>query len=179
MSHECREWALPKDYMGCTWEGWFSSGFGRSRDSDALEESNFQVASEELLNLAEDVPRHEVSTELLDALDDCLSVQIVRENHWAVGWVEWIAIHSSNTAAIAKAHELCERANQYPPLDESHWSQLEHEQADEVWSSCYDVRERIAYIRQHRSQFEFSSLADLLGCVRGKYFAGYASELLG
>jgi len=51
MSHEVREWKHPSDYAGATWEGWYSAGFGRSRDSDALEESNFTVASRELLKL--------------------------------------------------------------------------------------------------------------------------------
>ena len=179
MTHTVKEWKHPSNYVGATWEGWFSSGFGRSRDSDALEESNFQVASAELLKLAEDAPRTDVSAELLEQLDDCLSVQIVRENHWAVGWIEWIAIHASNAAALDLARELCERANDYPILDEDHFSRLESEQADEVWKGCFDVPERITYIRKHRSQFEFHNLADLLGCVRGKYFAGYASELLG
>lgn len=177
--YSVKEWKHPSDYVGATWEGWYSAGFGRSRDSDVLEESNFQVASRELLKLAEDAPRHEVSAELLEQLDDCLSVQVVRESHWAVGWVEWIAIHSSNTAALAKARDLCERANDYPILDESHFSELEYTQANEVWASCYNITERVKYIREHRSQFEFHDFADLLGCVRGIYFAGYASELIG
>jgi hypothetical protein len=33
-------------------------------------------------------------------------------------------------------------------------------------------------MREHRSQFDARSFADLLGCARGKYFLGYASELL-
>lgn len=178
MSHEVHEWTHPRDYAGATWEGWYSAGFGRSRDSDALEESNFTIASRELLALKD---KAELPLEELERMANngiCETVEIVRESHWAVGWVEWIAIHSSNTAALAKARELCESANQYPPLDESHWSNLEHERAEEVWSKCFDVEERILYIRRHRSQFEFRDFADLLGCVRGKYFAGYASELL-
>jgi hypothetical protein len=39
-------------------------------------------------------------------------------------------------------------------------------------------KERIAYIRKHRSEFEFADLRDMLSCVRGNYFAGYASELI-
>ncbi len=179
MSHTVKAWSLPRDYAGATWEGWYSAGFGQSRDSDVLERSNFHVASTELLKLAEDAPRHEISAELLEQLDDCLSVQVVRENHWAVGWVEWIAVHGSNAAALECARELCASANNYPPLDESHWSQMEHEEAGEVWAKCYSVSERIEYIRAHRSQFEFNGFADLIGCVRGKYFAGYASELIG
>jgi hypothetical protein len=176
--HVCREWTLPRDYAGATWEGWYTAGFGRSRDSDALELSNFQVASRKLLALSD---KAELPLAELERMADngiCETVEIVRENHWAVGWVEWIAIHSSNAAAIERAKELCERANDYPPLDESHWSNLEHGQAEEIWRGCYDTQERIAYIREHRSQFEFRDFADLMGCVRGKYFAGYASELL-
>lgn len=45
-------------------------------------------------------------------------------------------------------------------------------------TSRLTLRERVEYIRKHRSQFEFRDFADMLGCVRGKYFAGYASELI-
>lgn len=175
MSHECKPWSRPSNYMGATWYGWHSAGFGQSRDSDCLERSNFSVASRELLALKTEWPDRKTE----DEMGTGYTVEIVRESHWAVGWVEWIAIHSSNTAAIAKATELCERANDYPVLDEDDWSEREQTEANEVWTNCFDVSERIAYIRQHRSQFEFHGFADLLGCVRGKYFAGYASELLG
>jgi hypothetical protein len=63
-------------------------------------------------------------------------------------------------------------------LDESDFSEVEQEEANETWRNCYDVSERVKYIREHRSQFEFHDLGDMLGCVRGNYFAGYASELL-
>jgi hypothetical protein len=53
----------------------------------------------------------------------------------------------------------------------------EHEEADSRWSS-YSASDRIAYIRKHRSEFEFRSLADMFSCVRGNYFGGYASGLL-
>ena len=72
------------------------------------------------------------------------------------------------------------------PADEYHsvvcvdcLSKVEEEEAARVWRDCYRESERIKYIRAHRSQFDFRGLADLMGCVRGKFFAGYASELLG
>jgi hypothetical protein len=43
----------------------------------------------------------------------------------------------------------------------------------------YNIEERIKYIRENESQFEFSSYSDLISVVRGKYFIGYASELIG
>jgi len=72
------------------------------------------------------------------------------------------------------------------PRDEYHarvcvdcLSKVEEEEAQRVWRECYSTSERIEYVRRHSSQFDFRSFSDLLGCVRGRYFAGYASELLG
>jgi len=63
------------------------------------------------------------------------------------------------------------------PMSDDELREYEQEAADETWRNCYSPSERVAYIREHRSQFEFHTLADMLGCVRGHYFAGYASEL--
>lgn len=152
-----KPWKLPECYIGAHWDGYYSAGFGQSRDSDALERSNFQCAWERLKST---------------------SAQIVRESHWAVGWVEWIAIPASDSAALKLADEMCAKVESYPVLNEDHFSQLEQEEADETWKNCYNPKERIAYIRRYRSQFEFRDLADMLGCVRGNYFVGYASELI-
>jgi hypothetical protein len=153
-------WTHPANYAGEVWPAHYV-GLGQHRDSDTLTRSNFQVAWERLKPLSQDG-----------------DVLIVRESHWAVGWVEWIAIEQDNEAAVAEADRIAGKLQEYPVLDEDHWSNLEHEEANQVWESCYKPSDRIDYIRQHRSQFEFQSLSDLIGCVRGKYFAGYASELL-
>jgi hypothetical protein len=58
-------------------------------------------------------------------------------------------------------------------------SVVEGEEAERVWRDYYNDKERIEYIRDHRSQFEFQSFAEMLGCCRGKWFNGYSSELLG
>ena len=152
-------WTHPDNYAGAVWPNTYSSGFGRSRDSDCLERSNFHVA-----------------WKAISAVSD--EVQIVRENHWAVGWVEWIAIPADEHEALKVADRLREEYAQYPVLNEEHLSELEQEEADSVWQDCMGPRERLTYIREHRSQFDFHDLADMLACVRGKYFAGYASELI-
>lgn len=154
--------------MGATWEDYFRSGVGQSRDSDALERANF----DSMVAALKAVP------EPTDWPHDFAPFQIVRESHWAVGWVEWIAIHESATDHLACASELCARLENYPVLDESLFSQYENDEANEVWRNCYRVKDRIEYIRKHASQFDFRDFADLIGCVRGNYFAGYASELL-
>lgn len=103
----------------------------------------------------------------------------MRETHWAVGWVEWIAIHESDEKALRIADHNRERLDDYPVLDENDWSEREQETADHIWGKCYTPAERIRYIRNHKYQFDFRDYRDLLACVRGEYFAGYASELVG
>ena len=102
----------------------------------------------------------------------------MRESHWACGWVEWIAILADDEAALRAADEMAASLETYPVLDESDFSNLEEENAAKVWRDCYSDRERVAYMRGHRRQFEAQSFADLLACARGKYFLGYASDLL-
>jgi hypothetical protein len=154
---------MPDSYFGATWPNSYSAGVGQSRDSDALERSNFAC--------------------MLDALGGGSDiVTVVRESHWAVGWVEWIAIEADGTPesdkALRTADDLQDGLKDYPLINEDHWSNLEYEEANEVWANCYSWQERIKYIRNHRSQFEFHDYGDMLGCIRGQYFAGYPSDLL-
>jgi hypothetical protein len=152
-------WTHPENYFGACWPATYSAGVGQSRDSDALERSNFACMLQAIGGESE-------------------TVTVVRERHWLVGWVEWIAIHQDDGEALRKADEIQDQIKLYPVIDESHWSELETEEAHEVWANCYSPQERIAYIREYRDQFEFHDYSDLLGCARGKYFAGYASELI-
>lgn len=154
-----KRWTMPDHYFGETWPDYYSAGFGRSRDSHDLEESNFHTALAAIGGESE-------------------TVIVVRESHWAVGWVEWIAIHATDEKALAAADGQRERYEAYPVLDEEDFSNREMESASTVWRDCYSVEERVKYIRRHRDQFDFRDFADLIGCVRGQYFAGYASDLL-
>lgn len=158
-----KRWMLPRCYVGAAWPEYYSAGIGRSRDSDALERSNFEVMFQELG---------------AEGNEHWPGVTIVSENHWAVGWVEWIAIHQTNYVALAIADKLLGKLQDYPILDEEHFSELEQEEADQTWRECYDWRDRIAYIRAHEDQFEFRSREELFACVRGDFFGGYASELI-
>jgi hypothetical protein len=152
-------WKTPDSWFGEPWEGYYVF-LGRHRDSDCLAESNFAIA--------------------LAALggEDGNMVAVVREGHWLCGWIEWIAIHSRHGAALRAADEMAAAISDYPVLDEEDFSERETEAACEVWRDCFRDRDRVAYIRKWRDQFEFRDFADMLACARGKYFAGYASELL-
>lgn len=158
MTYELNRWSQPSNYFGAEWSEYFVF-LGRNRDSDDLTESNFECG-------------------LIAIGGESETVKVVRESHWACGWIEWIAIHESDVAALATAREIIDGLNAYPVINEDDWSRREYESAQAVWRDCYDASDRIAYIREHRSQFEFRNMSDMLGCVRGEYFAGYASELL-
>ncbi len=158
-------WTRPDCYMGAVWPDYYGAGFGQSRDSDCLEESNFAVVRARLDKL----PRWEGEIE---------SRFVVRESHWAVGWVEWIAIHESDTAALELCDGLKEAAESYPVLDEEDFSNREMEAANVIWRDCYSQKDRSEYVRKFRGQFDFRGLRDAVSVLRGDYFSGYASELL-
>ena len=151
-------WERPDHYAGPDWPDYYVF-LGQHRDSDTLERSNFTSALAAIGGETE-------------------TVKVIRERHWAVGWVEWIAIHKTDSQALEEADEISGALHDYPVVDDEHFSELEYDEAQHVWQTCYDRQERLQYIRACRSQFEFHSMQDLWACVRGEFFNGYASELL-
>ena len=140
---------------------WLVAPCSRNRDSDALQESNFDAQEKSLAACDPTGEDHEIH----------------RFGHWGNGWFEIVLIRPGS-ACENDALELAGALEGYPVLDDHDFSEREHEEADRVWRDCYDTATRVKYIRAHRSQFEFRTLADLIGCVRGKFFAGYTSELI-
>jgi hypothetical protein len=132
-------WKLPRDYFGAEWPEYYSAGVGRSRDSDCLEESNFDAMLAELGGESD-------------------TVHVVRESHWAVGWVEWIAIHESDEKSLRAADEQCKRLEDYPVLDEEDYSLREFEECERTWGDCYTVSERIALLRRNSCTSGFRAL---------------------
>lgn len=118
-----KRWTRPDSYLGAVWPGYYVF-LGQHRDSDALTRSNF--------------------AEALDALggeNAGETVLVVHESHWAVGWVEWIAIHQDDGKALALADEMHERLEDYPVLNEEAFSDLEYSEACEYWERMR-IRER-------------------------------------
>ena len=130
----------------------------RTRDSDLLTESNFETAVQMLGGENENVEIH-------------------RFGHWACGWWESLAV-KANTQQAKIAEKIEEKLEAYPILDEDDFSEKEHEVAQDVWKNCYNARERVQYIRENRSQFDFHGFSDMRAVIRGDYFAGYASDLI-
>ena len=138
-------------------QDWLVLPCGQNRDSKPLQRSNFDVL-------------------LKDFGGESETVEVHRFGHWACGWLEIIIVHPSFKEKV----EGWERAlEDYPCADEMDFCEKETEEANEVWERCYNWGERINYIRENRSQFDFSNMEDLMQCVRGEYFCGYASELIG
>ena len=132
-------WKMPECYFGAEWPEYYSSGVGRSRDSDCLEESNFHA--------------------MLAALGgESDTVRVVRESHWAVGWVEWIAIHESDEQSLRTADRLRQKLDDYPILNEDDFSEREYEECRRVWSDCYTARDRMRHLRNHRVTKGFRAL---------------------
>lgn len=151
-------WDSMDNYIGETEFDGLEVVMTRNRESDLLTESNWDSALERLGGESD-------------------SVVIHRFGHWACGWWEALCV-MPNTAAYAIGEDIVKSLADYPVLDEEDWSRREDEEAQQVWADCYNDRERVEYIRARRSQFDFNSFSDLLQVVRGKYFNGYASELI-
>lgn len=138
---------------------WLVAPVSRTRDSGPLEESNFAVMLKRLGGESD-------------------TVEVHRFGHWGPGWFEIILIDPIDEKRVNAAEDATHALADYPILCETDFGMREHEAANETWANCYNARERLNYIRSHRSQFSFRDLEDMLGCVRGRYFAGYASELI-
>ena len=120
-----KRWTRPESYFGEEWPDYYSAGVGQSSESESLERSNFKCMLRELGGESE-------------------TVIIVRESHWAVGWVEWIAIHESDSRALAIADKIVAKLAAYPVVDEDHWSNLEYDEICSYWAQM-SVRERADY----------------------------------
>jgi hypothetical protein len=151
-------WDSPANYIGETPAPEWLCVLTRTRDSSILAESNWRCA-------------------VIALGGESDNVTIDRFGHWVCGWWEALSVRA-DSAQHRIAQEIVSALADYPVLDEQDYSELESEEADKVWRVCYSVSERVDYIREHRTQFEFRGYADMLGCVRGEYFCGYANGLL-
>lgn len=141
-------------------EEWFVAPVSRNRDSDVLTRANWDT----FIGLI--------------GKESDERYQIHRFGHWGPGWFEIILINPTNLELVKIGNDIEAALADYPVIDEDLYCQMETEEAEEVWKNCYNKLERVKYIRKNRSQFDFSDFLDLWHCVKGKYFAGYASELI-
>mgnify|MGYP005846331801 CR=1 FL=1 len=117
-------WTFPDSYAGATWYDYYVF-LGRHRESEILTNVNYELGLKAIGGPSDTV--HEV-----------------RESHWAVGWVEWIAIHESDTQALEKADEIVAALADYPVLDEEAYSQRQWDEMHRYWIRI-QLAERISW----------------------------------
>jgi hypothetical protein len=131
MTYNLERWTRPDSFMAMD-SGWQYSKecfvfLGRHRDSDLLTESNFECG-------------------LAAIGGESDTVKVVRESHWAVGWVEWIAIHESDIKALECASDIMDSLSDYPVVNEDHWTELEWNAAQDMWAQL-SLSERVDLCR--------------------------------
>lgn len=99
-THDARGLGLPDR------QDWLVCPVTQSRDSEALERSNFRVAVRRLGGESE-------------------TVEVHRFGHWACGWFEILLVAPSR---LPDAQGLAESLDDYPVLDEMDLSELENEE---------------------------------------------------
>lgn len=124
-----KKWERPDNYAGADWPDWFVF-LGQHRDSDALTRSNFECGLARLGGESE-------------------TVRVIRERHWAVGWIEWIGVHKSAADKLDAAETILKQIDAYPVLDDEHFSELEWTEAEQFWASL-SIRERVDLCREAR-----------------------------
>ena len=101
--------------------------FCKTRDSNLLEESNFQQIKEILGDYAE----------------------IFKFNHWACGYFELILVNPNVPDEIKeKCGEILCSLSEYPVLNDNHYSYLQFEKCSEYWDSL-SKEERKTKLREN------------------------------
>lgn len=98
---------------------WYATGVSRTRDSDPLEESNWQVVSEDL---QERFPE---------------SFDVHHFGHWACGWYDRLYVRADDAFAIRALQEWSDALSDYPIANEEHYSALEDDRNHPSERECY------------------------------------------
>jgi hypothetical protein len=146
-------WTRPDSYFGAEWPEYYVA-YGHHRDSDVLSESNFYSLLRRLGGESE-------------------TVLVIRESHWAVGWVEWIGIHQSDETAVRIATECLEQLEEYPILDDEDFSEREEHECEVMWRMGFQPSDRIRRLRDSGCTTGFR---ELRAAVNGDWHA--AASLL-
>lgn len=129
-----RLWIPPGNWSGKHWRGWYV-GLAQTRDSEIIERSNFECFLAAVQEAGKGRTIDDSANDYIGDWSETPTVYVVREGHWACGWVEWVAIHESDEAACQTAEELLNSLESHPILDEEHLSELEREAEQEDWRS--------------------------------------------
>ena len=146
-------WERPDCWFGKPWEGWYVA-YARHRDSDPITECNYEIFLDKLKSLAKDVLVDDTANAEQsyrtneEDWTETETVFVVRESHWAVGWVEYIVVHPSNEKAVQLADKMLCDLEAYPILDDDLLTELEDEQIESWWEGM-SIRERVEWCQDN------------------------------
>jgi len=113
------------NYAGETVDGYVI--LVRTRDSDALTRSNWEVGRKRLPD-----------------------AEVCSFGHWMCGWVEQLIVPTNAPdAVLIEAAQIIDDIGNYPVLDDDHFSNLEYDEACDCWESA-SLRTRVELCAQHR-----------------------------
>ena len=114
MPKHLKLWKRPECYIGAEWSEYYVV-IGRHRDSALLDSHNFDVIQERL----EAIEKKYSEWDNPPTDYDIAMLVNPNENHWAVGWIEWIGIHKDAPPELIEAADsLLAKLEDYPILNE-------------------------------------------------------------
>lgn len=111
-------------------DSFYLAPISNNRDADILTCSNWLIGTAKILNASQH--------------DD---TQVHSFGHWACGWYELLLIHPDDTEALKVASAMAAGLEQYPVLNEDHYSGLEYEAAADYWERC-SVSDRVEILQR-------------------------------
>lgn len=149
------KWEHPRHYAGFSPDGDYLIVV-QHRDSDACTRSNYLCAFRELQEVIRrgglDDPPEERVTDAFPSRDEISPrsagwVYDFRAGHPCVGWIEYLLVRADAPmdVLLAAGDILCS-LDDYPVLNEDHFSELEWEEAAAFWESL-SIRERLGMLR--------------------------------
>lgn len=105
--------------------GEWLNAYGRHRDSDALDNANFEA----LRRIVDTACEHEHDAYVIEHF-----------SHWAVGWIDELLINPDCAKAIEAVQSAIDKLEDYPLVDENLYSEMEYESACEsAESALYEL----------------------------------------
>lgn len=111
-------------------QDWLVVPIGVNRDSRCIERSNWAVVTEDIAKADPEGEDHEIH----------------RFGHWGPGWFELCLVRPGSKAHECAAEWECALAD-YPVADESHYSELQTNEANEYWRTM-SSKERVYYLNK-------------------------------
>jgi hypothetical protein len=128
-------WPNPNDYVAyedlANPVGDYSI-YARTRDSDIMEDMNYNIV---LFNLTQLAVKHDQRDKVYD----------FRAAHWACGWLENIIVRrDAHDEILIECAELLSELADYPCLDDEKYSDLQFDAILDYWEDL-SLKERIEY----------------------------------